>query len=101
MAGMRARRVYLHVGTPKSGTSYLQDKLSRNRDLLERQGVDFLRTRSGDHFEASLDLLGRRWAGAEARARGQWEAMATEGRQSQRHALVSHEILAGADAVAV
>ena len=26
-----SRRVYLHVGTPKSGTSYLQDKLALNR----------------------------------------------------------------------
>ena len=80
------RRVYLHVGTPKSGTSYLQDKLARNRDLLEQHGVEYLRTRSGDHFEASLDLLGRRWAGAERAARGQWEALATEGRRSSRHA---------------
>jgi hypothetical protein len=97
----RRRRVYLHVGTPKSGTSYLQDKLSRNRDLLERHGVELLRTRTGDHFEASLDLLGRRWAGAETSARGQWEALAAEGRKTQRHALVSHEILAGADSTAV
>lgn len=102
MAAMKGRRrIYLHVGTPKSGTSYLQDKLARNRDLLERQGVDLLRTRGGDHFEASLDLLGRRWAGAEASARGQWEALAAEGRKSRRHALVTHEILAGADAGAV
>jgi hypothetical protein len=101
MASMNGqRRVYLHVGTPKSGTSYLQDRLARNRDLLEREGIDYVRTRSGDHFEASLDLLGRRWAGAEATARGQWEALAAEGRRSRRHVLVSHEILAGADRAA-
>ena len=101
MAHMDRRRVYLHVGTPKSGTSYLQDKLGRNRDLLERQGVEYLRTRTGDHFEASLDLLGRRWAGAELTAGGQWEALATEGRNARGHVVVSHEILAGADTDAV
>jgi hypothetical protein len=101
MTHMDRRRVYLHVGTPKSGTSYLQDKLDRNRDLLERQGVEYLRTRDGDHLEASLDLLGRRWAGAEKPARGQWEALATEGRNARGHIVVSHEILAGADTDAV
>ncbi len=101
MAPMDRRRVYLHVGTPKSGTSYVQDKLDRNRELLEQQGVEYLPTRAGDHFEASLDLLGRRWAGAEKAAAGQWEALAVDGRASRGHALVSHEILAGADAGAV
>ena len=73
---MSGRRVYLHVGTPKSGTSYLQDKLALNRDELERQGLDYVRTRSGDHFEAALDLIGERWAGEEKAARGQWDALA-------------------------
>jgi hypothetical protein len=93
---MSSRRVYLHVGTPKSGTSYLQDKLALNRDELERQGLDYLRTRTGDHFEAALDLIGDRWAGEEKSARGQWEALVQEARKSRRHALVSHEILAAA-----
>ena len=48
-----------------------------------------------------MDLLGRRWAGAETRARGQWDALAAEGRKSRRHLVVSHEILAGADEAAV
>jgi hypothetical protein len=91
-----SRRVHLHVGTPKSGTSYLQDKLARNRALLEQQGVDYLSTRSGNHFEAALDLIGERWAGEEKVARGQWDALVLESRKARRHVLVSHEILAGA-----
>ncbi len=93
---MSRRRVYLHVGTPKSGTSYLQDKLALNRDELERQGLEYLRTRTGDHFEAALDLIGERWAGEEKSSRGQWEALAQEARKSRRNVLVSHEILAAA-----
>ena len=93
---MSRRRVYLHVGTPKSGTSYLQDKLALNRDELERQGLEYLRTRTGDHFEAALDLIGERWAGEEKSARGQWEALAQDARKSRRNVLVSHEILAAA-----
>jgi hypothetical protein len=93
---MSRRRVYLHVGTPKSGTSYLQDKLALNRDELERQGLDYVRTRSGDHFDAALDLIDERWAGEEKSARGQWDALVSDIRKSRRNVLVSHEILAAA-----
>jgi hypothetical protein len=91
-----SRRVYLHVGTPKSGTSYLQDKLALNRDRLEREGLDYLQTRTGDHFEAALDLIGERWAGEEKVARGQWDALILEARRARRDILISHEILAAA-----
>jgi len=99
---MSQRRVYLHVGTPKSGTSYLQDKLALNRDALERQGVEYLRTRRGDHFEPALDLIGEKWAGEEKTARGQWDVLVAEARRSRRHVVISHEILAaaGPDSVA-
>ena len=93
-----SRRVYLHVGTPKSGTSYLQDKLALNRTLLEEQGLDYVHTRTGDHFEAALDLIGERWAGEEKVAQGQWDALVVEARKARRDVLVSHEILAGSGA---
>ena len=95
---MTGRRVYLHVGTPKSGTSYLQDKLALNRDELERQGLEYLRTRTGDHFEAALDLIGERWAGEEKAAAGPvGRPRRRRPRRSRRHVLISHEILAAAD----
>lgn len=96
-----SRRVYLHVGTPKSGTSYLQDKLALNRAVLEQQGLDFLHTRRGTHFEPALDLIGVRWAGEERAARGQWDALVLEARKARRHVLVSHEILAAATPASV
>ena len=34
-----SRRVFLHVGTPKSGTSYLQDRLALNRDAARAAGA--------------------------------------------------------------
>ncbi len=96
-----SRRVYLHVGTPKSGTSYLQDKLALNRARLEQQGIDYIHTRSGTHFEAALDLIGETWAGEEKAARGQWDALALESRKARRDVLVSHEILAAAEPASV
>ena len=92
-----SRRVYLHVGTPKSGTSYLQDKLALNRGRLEQQGIDYIHTRTGTHFEAALDLIDDTWAGEEKAARGQWDALALEARKARRDVLVSHEILAAAE----
>ena len=74
--------VYLHVGTPKSGTSYLQDSWRSTATASRAQGLDYPDTRTGDHFEAALDLIGERWAGEEKAARGQWDALVAEARRT-------------------
>lgn len=88
------RRVFLHVGTPKSGTTYLQDRLKLNRDGIAQQGVTYLPTRGGDHFQAALDLIQERWAGELDGAKGQWAALVSEARRTRGDVLISHEILA-------
>src|SRR5215212_4838560 len=90
------RRVFLHIGTPKSGTSYLQEKLALNREALAAQGLTYPDTRTGNHFEAALDLIEERWAGQGEVARGQWSALVAEARKAPGDALISHEILAAA-----
>ena len=47
-----SRRVLIHVGTPKTGTSHLQDVLFRNRDRLAEQGVLYPADRFDAHFLA-------------------------------------------------
>jgi hypothetical protein len=96
-----SRRLIVHVGTPKSGTSYLQDRLACNRARLLEDGIDYVETRTGDHFEAALDLLDDSWAGAEERARGQWRALVSRARGRDGDVLVTHEILAAASPEAV
>ncbi|MFL6061983.1 MAG: hypothetical protein ACJ72E_12185 [Marmoricola sp.] len=91
-----ARRVFLHIGTPKSGTSYVQDRFARNRDVIAQHGLTYLPTRTGDHFEAALDLIEERWAGQREVARGQWDALVAEARRTPGDVLISHEILAAA-----
>lgn len=91
-----ARRVFLHIGTPKSGTSYLQDRFALNRDVIAKAGLTYLPTRTGDHFEAALDLIEERWAGQREVARGQWAALVAEARRTSGDVLISHEILAAA-----
>jgi hypothetical protein len=90
------RRVFLHIGTPKSGTTYLQEKLALNRDAIAQQGLTYPDTRTGNHFEAALDLIEERWAGEREVARGQWSALVGDARKAPGDVVISHEILAAA-----
>ena len=49
-----AQRVYLHVGTPKSGTTYLQAGLWHHRDALRETGLLFPGRGPFDHNRASI-----------------------------------------------
>jgi hypothetical protein len=92
------RRVFLHVGTPKSGTTYLQELLWRNRDSLRANGLLYPGDRPDAHFLATLDLLGRRFHGRlDPAASGAWERLAAEVRGWRRTAVISHEMLAPAE----
>ena len=90
------RRAFLHIGTPKSGTTYLQEKLALNREEIVRQGLTYPGTRTGNHFEAALDLIEERWAGQREVARGQWPALVGEARKAPGDVIISHEIMAAA-----
>lgn len=91
-----ARRVLLHVGTPKTGTTYLQDVCFRNRDLLAEHGILYPADRFDAHFLAALDLMRLPWGGLEEQAVGAWDRLAAEVRAFEGTAIVSHEILARA-----
>lgn len=93
-----ARRVLLHIGTPKTATTYLQDILYRNRDVLERHGVHYPAVHFDDHFRAALDLTRREWGGLEDEVVGEWDALAATARALDGTVIISNEILAGATA---
>jgi hypothetical protein len=93
------RRVLLHVGTPKTGTSHVQDVLFRNQRVLRKQGVLYPAERFDAHFLAALDLMQLPWGGLEDEAVGAWDALAGQVRDFHAHhpdgtAIISHEILA-------
>ena len=90
------RKVLLHVGTPKTGTSYLQDVLFRNRETLERADILYPANRFDAHFLAALDLMQLPWGGLESEAHGAWDRMAAAVRAWPHTAIISHEILATA-----
>jgi hypothetical protein len=89
-------RILLHVGTPKTGTSYFQDVLHRNRPALLRSGISYPGSRFDAHFLAALDLLGLPWGGLEHEAAGAWEDLASTVRETPGTAIISHEILSTA-----
>ena len=89
-------RVLLHVGTPKTGTSYLQDVLFRNREVLRGHGILYPADRFDGHFLAALDLMRLTWGGLETQAVGAWDRLAEQVRAWPGTSIVSHEILSTA-----
>lgn len=90
------RRVYLHVGAPKTGTTYLQDRLALNRHELARHDVHYPLGLQASHFKAALDLLDVSWGGQREAARGEWAKLVDRVNRHDGTVIVSHEILAGA-----
>lgn len=94
-------RVYLHVGSPKTGTTYLQHRLTLNGRELAGHGIHFpsgSRFVDADFFQfrAALDLLGQDWGGEEGHAKGAWADFCRRARKLDGTVILSHEILAPA-----
>ena len=90
------KRVYLHVGAPKTGTTYLQDRLALNATSLRRHGYRYPTGPHSDMFLAALNLLDRPWGGLRPQAEGEWDALVRRARRARGTVVLSHEILAGA-----
>ncbi|WP_139979807.1 hypothetical protein [Nocardioides litoris] len=90
------RKVVLHVGTPKTGTSYVQDVLFKNRPTLLEHGILYPAERFDAHFLAALDLMRLPWGGLQSEAIGAWDRLAATVRAHPGTAIISHEILATA-----
>ena len=98
-----SRVVYLHIGAPKTGTTYLQDRLTRNASRLVEHGVyvpsgSRFVTPDLFHFRAALDLMGQDWGGAPGHASGAWGSLARKVGRLSGSVIISHEILAPAKA---
>ncbi|GEE03550.1 hypothetical protein nbrc107696_39960 [Gordonia spumicola] len=89
--------VFIHVGLPKTGTTYLQGRLWRNRDHAMAQGLLYPGRRIDDHFHAAAHLQPERyldWAAPEHA--GAWPAMIAQMRSWTGRSVVSHELFANA-----
>ena len=93
-----ATQVFLHVGPPKTGTSYLQGILWANREALKDVGLLLPGTRRGQ-VHAVVDVRGNaeRTHFPPRRVEGAWTALVAEMRAWPGRALVSRETLCAAD----
>jgi len=91
------RRVFLHVGSPKTGTTYLQNILWAGKETARSQGLLLPGERFADHYLATLDVreLAER-PEHPPRALGMWQRIVDEVEGWPGDALVSHELFAGA-----
>ncbi|MEE4024693.1 sulfotransferase family protein [Gordonia sp. PKS22-38] len=90
--------VFIHIGLPKTGTTHLQDRLWRNRDLaLESSGLLYPGNRMTDHFHAATHLQPERyldWVNPDFA--DAWPNLVAQMKAWPGKSLVSHELLATA-----
>ena len=86
------RRVFLHVGLPKTGTTFIQGVLSASRKGLQDEGVQF-QWPTAAHFWAAQDLTEQLFLGQEnPRVPGSWGRLARKARRYRSTSVVSHEL---------
>lgn len=91
-------RVFLHVGSPKSGTTYLQRVLRHNQEALAEQGVLVAGRTHGDLVHAGFVVReDPRLAKLPERASRAWDRLVEEVRTFPGHtAIISYELLSAA-----
>ena len=83
--------LFVHVGLPKTGTTFLQRVIGQARPALTAQGLLYPGTRN-DHFFEAQDVLDRPFRGhGDDRVPGSWAALVQEVEQWQGDCLISHE----------
>jgi hypothetical protein len=94
--------VYLHVGAPKTGTTYLQDLLWRHSGRLRAAGVLYPGLSSDAQFHAVQDLLDDPFQGhPDPAVPGAWGRVRDQVRAWPGTSVLSHEWFSRLDAVAV
>lgn len=90
-------RIFVHIGSPKTGTTFLQQVLWGEREKAASQGVHLPLQSMHDHFLASLDVrgLGGR-APHPPESEGAWSRLVNAAIESEGTALISHELFAAA-----
>jgi hypothetical protein len=90
--------MFLHVGTMKSGTSFLQSLWWRHRSALADRGLLLPGTRIRDHFNAASLVCERKQILAELSPEEErtWEDLLSEVAAWPADALISHELFSPA-----
>ncbi|MQA07706.1 MAG: hypothetical protein GEU98_03965 [Pseudonocardiaceae bacterium] len=93
----RSRRIYLHVGLPKTGTTSLQELLWHHRDAVADDGVLYPGYDRATQHRAVIDVHPERYGRwQEAGVAGVWSWLVEQLRAWQGNSVVSAELLAPA-----
>ncbi|HEX7740493.1 MAG TPA: hypothetical protein VF426_12685 [Marmoricola sp.] len=98
---MAEKSVFLHVGTPKTGTSGFQHALFTQPEKLAELGVSYPAEDFDTQFRAALDLMDLPWGGLEQEARHAWGRLADAANAATGRVIISHEILGRASRLQV
>jgi hypothetical protein len=93
-------KLFLHIGLAKTGTTFLQAVLAENRPRLREVGFIYPYVRNEGMFHAAVEVRQEydRWGLPAAEIDGTFDALVAKARDFGGTAVISHEILAGADA---
>ncbi len=89
-------RIYLHIGEPKTGTTFLQDGLWNNRARLAARGLHLPGYSDRDHSRASRDLRETPRPASDPADpwTGEWDVLAGQALRVRGRAVISNEVLA-------
>jgi len=96
----RPQPLFLHIGLPKSGTSFLQSLLADNRLPLKASGTIYPFVRPECMFHAAVEVRAQHeyWGLPGELIDGTWNALLRRVRAFGGAGIISHEIFAAADA---
>ncbi len=96
-------RVFLHVGVPKSGTSFLQATLRANAERLAGRGVWYPTQQHRGLFHAALELTGNHpgWGVPQQRVTGSWAGLCAQARRRGGTSVFSNELFSNVKAADV
>lgn len=92
------QRLYLHIGLPKSGSTFLQSAIGGNRSALKEHGYAYPYVQQEGMFHAAVEMAGNpeHWGLRREDVDGTFAAMLQRGRDLERTVVISHEIFGAA-----
>jgi hypothetical protein len=97
-SGAPRKRIFLHVGEPKTGTTFLQQVMATNRAELARQGIVYPGPKGNAHWRAAQDLreVVQKPNDPEPPFTGEWNILVSKLAAAKRIGVVSHELFSAA-----
>jgi hypothetical protein len=86
-----ARRVFMHVGTPKAGTTFLQTTMWHNRPQLRAQGFLYPGSKRMDHYHATRRFRPGRGTAPTGQRSDAWDRLVADLAAWPGTGLISHE----------